>query len=167
MKWVYLTATMVAMLIFAWFGFMTEGRVPIVGGFDFVIHEAGHVLTVWAPDLWTAAAGSVFQIAFPLMFAGYFAWKRSWFAAAVTLAWAGANCADVAVYVADAPYRALPLHGGDAVVHDWHYILGWNGWLHNAATIARTVRAGGVALLVLGVGAAVYGTVTFDERPIH
>ena len=118
-------------------------------------HELGHLLTYPLPDLWTAAMGSIAQIAVPLGLAAYFLWRRRDAAsAAVCLAWAGTSAADVAVYVADAPVQQLQLIGGE---HDWAFVLGRLDLLASAGSIAAIVRGGGAVLVLAGLACCGYG----------
>jgi hypothetical protein len=125
-------------------------RVPFLWGVDFGIHEFGHLVTFWAPWQITAAAGSVFQVAFPLGLAAYFLFaRRELWAAAPLLAWAGASARNAAVYIADAPFQRLELWGGPGVQHDWATLLAGPG-LRYAAALAGTVDAVGWLLIVVG-----------------
>lgn len=65
---------------------------------------------------------------------------------ALTLWWCGQSLVDLAPYIADAPYRALPLVGGGGEEsHDWGNLLAMTGSLGSAQTLARID-------FVLGVG---------------
>jgi hypothetical protein len=118
---------LVACLVLWHFGMEGE-RVPILSAADLGFHELGHLVcyaidTVlpW-PEALTAAAGSFAQIAVPVGLAAYF-WlrRRDTAGVSVCLAWAATSAADVARYIADAPFERLPLLGGK---HDWATILG-------------------------------------------
>ena len=115
-------------------------RIPLLWGVDFGIHEFGHLVTFWAPWPLTAAAGSFFQVAFPLGLAAYFLFGRHepW-AAAPLLAWAGASARNVAVYIADAPFQRLELWGAPGVRHDWATLLAGPA-LRYAGALAGTVE---------------------------
>ncbi|HJV04889.1 MAG TPA: hypothetical protein VJ868_06470 [Actinomycetota bacterium] len=118
--WRYVVG-LVACLILLWLT-VRRDPVPLLWRVDLGIHELGHFLTYWLPDLWTAAMGSALQVAAPLALAGYFLLRQEdLLGAALCAAWAGTSCQQVSVYVADAPYQALPLLGGE---HDWAYLLG-------------------------------------------
>lgn len=104
------------------------GRVPLLSLADLGFHELGHLVCYvldaflpW-PSIVTAAAGSAAQATVPVGLAAYFVHARGdRAAAAVCLTWAATALADVARYVADAPYESMPLLGG---LHDWATILG-------------------------------------------
>jgi hypothetical protein len=62
------------------------------------------------------------------------------------------------VYIADAPYTALPLIGGaPASMHDWANLL--RGWemMGSAATLAAIVSGFGLLLVLVGGGCCVAG----------
>ena len=88
--------------------------------------------------------GSALQVIVPAVCAGYFLLHRQMASFAVALFWTGESITDVAVYMADAQRRALPLLDGDGVIHDWNYLLDAVGLLN---------WAGALATLTFGVGA--------------
>ena len=79
----------------------------------------------------------------PAVCSGYFLVHRQTAAFAVLLFWTGESITDVAIYMADARTRALPLLGGDGVMHDWNYLLSALGLLN---------WTGALATLTFGVG---------------
>ena len=130
-------------------------EVPILDWFDLGVHEAGHIVASFLPRLVMFMAGSVAQVALPLGFAAYFALRRRDLASAgFCVAWAGTSARDVSIYVADAPIQALPLVGGGT--HDWAWILGYFDALHRSVGVARAVEFAGLAMVVAGVGLAVW-----------
>ncbi|MEX0825885.1 MAG: hypothetical protein WD184_03900 [Acidimicrobiia bacterium] len=139
----------------AWFAFVADRPVPVLDLFDLGVHEAGHLLGAWLPRLAMFLAGSVAQVAFPLVMASYF-WARARDAAAsgFCLAWAGASAWDVSVYAGDAVTQSLPLVGGGE--HDWAYILGPHGFdaLHMTGSVAGSIEFSGAVMAVLGIGIA-------------
>ncbi|HVM51609.1 MAG TPA: hypothetical protein VM262_00300 [Acidimicrobiales bacterium] len=153
-------AALGACLVLGWLGLRGQ-RVPILAGADLGFHELGHLVCYvidavlpW-PEVLTAAAGSAFQVGVPLGLSLYFAvGRRDHRGAAVCLAWAATAAADVARYIADAPYEALPLIGG---THDWATVLGpaHLDRLHAAADVAAAVDRAALALFGLAVLVAV------------
>jgi len=125
---------------------MRGSRVPLLSAADLGFHELGHLICYLVPivgQLVTAAAGSGLQLAVPLGLAVYFlVVRRDNAAAAVCAAWAATDAADVARYIADAPYERLPLIGGD---HDWAFFFSADG-------IGAMDRAAGVAHAVAMLG---------------
>ena len=148
--------------LLAYFPFVQQRRVPLLGGVDLGFHELGHMLTYVFPEIVTALMGSVFQVAIPAGLAAYFGLRRrDLLAAGLCLAWAGTSAVDVSVYIADAPFQRLPLIGGS---HDWAYLLGPAafGNMGGAAAIAGAVKAAGAALVLAGMGLCFRGP--FVER---
>ncbi len=133
--------------VLGWFAYARGDRVPLLSGVDLGFHELGHLLAAPLPTMVMFLAGSATQILVPLGLAVYFGLqRREPVSAGVMLAWAGSSAQDVSVYIADAPYQALPLIGGQ---HDWAYLLGPRGWdaIGAAGSIAATVKvAGGLTL---------------------
>lgn len=151
-KWV---AAAGACLFLAWFPLVRDTRVPLLGLVDLGFHELGHLLTYPLPDLWTAAMGSITQIAVPLGLGIYFVWlRRDAASGAVCLAWAGTSAVDASVYIADAPIQQLELIGGH---HDWAFVLGRLDALGASGSIAAIVRVGGAMLLLAGLGCCAFG----------
>ena len=127
--------------------------VPLLWRVDLGIHELGHFVTYWLPDLGTALMGSVFQVLAPMGLATYFLFhQKDLLGSGLCAAWAGTSLQQVSVYVADAPYQALPLLGGE---HDWAFILGPAGLdaLDAAPGIALALRAVGILLILSGIAA--------------
>lgn len=143
-------------LAIGFYPFVLGKRVPLLGLADLGFHELGHLLTYSLPDLATAMAGSAMQILVPLTLAAYFLLRthRDLLATGLCLAWGGTAAADVAVYVADAPYEALPLIGGH---HDWAFILGRLDALDPAGGVAAWIRGAGGVLVLAGLAACVAG----------
>jgi len=143
--------------LLAWSAFRGEsGYVPLVGDIDLAIHEFGHMLFMpfGIPVLgrtMVILGGSLTQVAFPLLFVGYFLRKREdgqrrdMFAAMVCLWWSAINLLDVAIYCADSRAGELMLLDGltgqESDGHDWYNLL--NGWglLEQDTVIARWMRA--------------------------
>jgi len=101
----------------------TNPLMMFLHGVNLIFHEAGHTLFRMFGQLIHLLAGSFMQIAVPAFISGYFFFTRQPYAGAVVLCWVGENFWDVSIYIKDAQERALPLLGGEAVLHDWHFIL--------------------------------------------
>lgn len=147
----YLLAAVVSAII-GWVAFGAGRPVPILDQFDLGVHEVGHLVTGFFPDLVMFLAGSAAQVAVPLALGAYFLWsRREWASAGFCTAWAATSVRDVSVYIADAPRQALPLIGGGT--HDWAWLLGRQGFdcLDQAGAIARGVEIGGLVLAAAGV----------------
>jgi len=116
--------------------------------------------------------GSLTQVAFPLLFFGYFLRKREdgrrrdVFAAMVCLWWSAINLLDVAIYCADSRAGELMLLDGltgkESDGHDWYNLL--NGWglLEHDTAIARGMRVVAALTCVASIVVAVW---TELQRP--
>jgi len=98
----------------------------------------------------TILGGSLFQVLMPLGLMGVFMWQqRDNFAASIMLWWSGQNFVDVAPYIDDAQYRALPLVGGRGEEsHDWGNLLTMMNLLEKTHKISHFCFAIGVVLMV-------------------
>jgi hypothetical protein len=149
-------ALVVVLGLLAWSPFHDEyGTVPLLGDVDTAIHEFGHMLFMpfGIPILgrtMVILGGSLTQVAFPLVFAGYFLYQRpekqrDVFAAMVCVWWSAMNLLSVAIYCADSRAGRLMLLDGltgqESDGHDWYNLLdGW-GLLEHDMAIARWMRA--------------------------
>ncbi|MBT8214582.1 MAG: hypothetical protein KJP12_05095 [Acidimicrobiia bacterium] len=170
--WKYVAGVVIC-AVAGWIAFVQVERIPLLGYADLGFHELGHLVMYMFPisEILTAAMGSIFQVAIPGGLAAYF-WlkRRDRFATAVTLAWAATSARDVAVYVADAPHRALPLLGGDNVTHDWWFILGRFDAIDRAGSLAGLITVMGIITLFGAIAICVMGLVDlhgwrFKRRP--
>ena len=146
----------------AWVAFRDElGYVPLLSDIDLAIHEFGHMLFMpfgiqFLGSTMMILGGSLTQVAFPLVFFGYFMRKqddgrrRDLFAAMVCLWWSGINLLSVAIYCADSRAGQLMLLDGstgqESDGHDWNNLLTRWGLLEHDTAIARWMRA--IACLV-------------------
>lgn len=154
----YVRLALVALLAWlAWGAFHDAyGVVPLVSDIGIAIHEFGHVLFMpfgipFLGSTMMILGGSLTQVAFPLLFVGYFlrtrddGRRRDPFAAMVCLWWAAINLLSVAIYCADSRAGQLMLLSGqtgqESDGHDWNNLLtGW-GLLEQDTLIARRMRA--------------------------
>jgi hypothetical protein len=96
--------------------------------------------------------GSALQVIVPAACAGSFLIHRQLASFAVALFWTGESITDVAVYMADAKTRTLPLLGGDGVIHDWNYLLGAVGLLNWAGVLATLTFGVGMLIILTALG---------------
>jgi hypothetical protein len=143
--------------LLAWSAFRNEyGYVPLLSDIDLAIHEFGHMLFMpfgiqFLGNTMMILGGSLTQVAFPLIFFGYFlrkhvdAPRRDVFAAMVCLWWSGINLLSVAIYCADSRAGQLMLIDGstgqESDGHDWNNLLTRWGLLEHDTVIARGMRA--------------------------
>lgn len=143
-----------------WFALHGIDWIVIGGSFmhqvNLPFHEFGHVLFMPLGRFFSILGGSLFQVALPLGLAAVFVVRqRDNFAASVCLWWCGQSFVDLAPYIADAPYRMLPLIGGmGESAHDWGNLLGMLGLTEWALFLARFSFAWGCITMGL---ASVWG----------
>ena len=162
----------------AWIAFRNEyGYIPLLSDIDLAIHEFGHMLFMpfgiqFLGNTMMILDGSLTQVAFPLIFFGYF-WRkqvdgrrRDLFAAMVCLWWSGINLLSVAIYCADSRAGQLMLIDGstgqESDGHDWNNLLTRWGLLEHDTGIARGMRA--IAWLVC-VASIIVAIWTELQRP--
>ena len=150
-------ALAVVLALLAWIAFHNEyGYIPLLSDIDLAIHEFGHMLFMpfgiqFLGNTMMILGGSLTQVAFPLIFFGYF-WRkqddgrrRDLFAAMVCLWWSGINLLSVAIYCADSRAGQLMLIDGstgqESDGHDWNNLLTRWGLLEHDTAIARWMRA--------------------------
>jgi len=156
--WQWVVAAGVTVLL-AWLTYSRGGWIPVLSAFDLGVHEFGHLLTAWAPALLCSFAGSLLQVALPVLLGVYFWWRRDQPAVILMVAWAAENLHNVSVYIADAQVMILPLFGddGSGAGHDWHNILTQLGLLQATDQIALVVKTGSIILFVIALGLAALG----------
>ena len=119
-----------------------HGIVPILAG------EA-HRHPTWAdfgPIEWVAIV--VAQL-LALVVVAFSLQMRDNFAASVCLWWCGQSFIDVSPYIADAPYRVLPLIGGlGEESHDWGNLLTMTNSVDSAPTLAKLSFGIGVVIML-------------------
>jgi hypothetical protein len=139
-----------------WVAFEQNERVPVLTYVNVGMHHAGHMFTYSASELFTTMAGSVAQVAVPLLIALYFLFRRGdWIGAGVCLVWAATSAAEVSLFVADAPTQKLELIGDEQ--HDWAFILGPEGYgaMQKSAEIADQIRDMASVAAIVGVALCV------------
>lgn len=147
-----------ATCLLAWLTYSRNGWIPLLSGADLGIHEFGHMVTAWAPDLLVQVAGSYLQVAIPLWLGLYFWLRHDRFAVILMVAWAAESLNNVSVYIYDATRMALPLLGddGSGTAHDWHNILGRLGLLSHTDGIAYMVRGLSCLLFAGAIGLTIW-----------
>ena len=145
---------------------------PIQGSFldnvDLPIHETGHLLFRVLGEFMTIAGGSLFQVTFPMVFAGYFIWQKSYYSAAIVFLWVGQSILNVWVYAADAVVMQLVLTSGftgtEGSFHDWNYLLTATGLINSTKTVAGIIRFTGTVTMIVAGAAAIYFSFARSEE---
>jgi len=180
----YLRLAFAALLAWlTWLAFHNEyGYVPIVSDVSLAIHEFGHMLFMpfGIPILgrtMVILGGSLTEVAFPLLFVGYFLRKREdgrrrdVFAAMVCLWWSAIGLLATAIYCADSRAGRLMLLDGltgqESDVHDWYNLLDQWGLLEHDTQIARWMRMIAWLMCVSSVAIAVWSALqTRRDQPV-
>jgi len=118
-----------------------------IDGVDLLIHEAGHVVFMPFGDFMHILGGSLMQILMPMIFVGYFIFRKQFYSASLVMYWVGINFINVSVYAADAVTRKLPLITGNSDDHDWNQLLFMLGWLHKTALVGHVILAAGLIII--------------------
>jgi hypothetical protein len=168
----------------AWGAFRDElGYIPLLSDIDLAIHEFGHMLFMpfgiqVLGRTMMILGGSLTQVAFPLIFFGYFlrkhdgAPRRDVFAAMVCLWWSAINLLDVSIYCADSRAGELMLLDGltgkESDGHDWNNLLTTWGLLEHDTVIARWMRAIAALVCVASIAIAIWSALQLPrEQPVE
>jgi hypothetical protein len=123
---------------------------------DLVFHEAGHLIFGFFGEFIGVLGGSLMQVLIPAIVTGYFILYNQRWSGMVTLFWVGQSLFNVSVYVKDARAQALPLLGGEDVIHDWNWLLGRLHLLRWDQTLGTLVYFLGVLALAISVVGGLY-----------
>ena len=105
----------------------TTEPLRFIHGIDLAIHETGHTFALFVPRFLHVLAGSALQVILPAVCAWTFLQQRQFGSFAVALFWTGESVTDVAIYMADAKKRALPLLGATLPATTGTIFLGSSG----------------------------------------
>ncbi|MDO9054036.1 MAG: hypothetical protein Q7U37_08950 [Gallionella sp.] len=136
-------------LLILWLSHSGDRWVFLLDSANLAFHEAGHPLFGLLSERLAVYGGTLAQLMFPLLVLFSFYRQRASFSCACAVLWLGENLFNIAVYMADARTRILPLVGGGE--HDWTEIFGRWGVLDWDMGIAGLVRLAGW-LLIVGAG---------------
>lgn len=139
----------------------------IIGAFNLLMHEAGHWIFGIFGQFIGILGGSLLQVLIPLSCAAAFCIQNqralsmsNLLGIAFCLMWAGQSLTEVAHYALDAQTMALPLIGGEGVIHDWNWLLREMGLLNATQVIGASIRALAFTLLLSGLGVGLYFSIT-------
>ena len=169
--------------LLAWLGYSAFhddlGTVPLISDINLAVHEFGHMLFMpfGIPVLgrtMVILGGSLTQIAFPLIFAGYFlrrgddGRRRDVYAATVCLWWTAINMLGVSIYMNDARARELTLINGltgqESDGHDWYNLFSMWGVLKHDTVVAARMRALAKLVCVCSVAGGFWLAWVGDDR---
>ena len=180
----YLRLAFAALLAWLTWGAFHDayGNVPIVSDVSTAIHEFGHMLFMpfGIPILggtMVILGGSLTEVAFPLLFVGYFLRKREdgrrrdVFAAMVCLWWSAIGLLATAIYCADSRAGKLMLLDGltgqESEGHDWYNLLDRWGLLEHDTQIARWMRMIAFLMCVASIAVAVWSALQLPREQPH
>ena len=123
---------------------------------NLVFHEAGHMAFGFFGDFLGVLGGSLMQVLVPSIATGHFLLYGQRWSGMVTLFWVSQSLFNVSVYVKDARAQALPLLGGDGVIHDWNWLLGRFGLLSLDQAIGGVFYAMGLLALAVSILGGLY-----------
>lgn len=153
----YIRTVFVALVCaYFWYYASTYTEWHFIDNANLIFHEAGHTIFFWIPEFWNMAAGSIFQLAIPVIFTAYFFLQRQNISGALCLLWVGQNLLNISMYAGDAIVMQLDLLGGDSVTHDWNYLLSMMGVLRHTPAIASGIHLAGITVITLGTILAIY-----------
>ncbi|MEK7185258.1 MAG: hypothetical protein AAB726_01420 [Patescibacteria group bacterium] len=128
----------------------------LIDGVNLMFHEAGHAIIFFLGEFVQIAAGSLFQILIPAIFAAYFFIHRQHFSGSLVLFWLGQSLVNVSIYAGDAIRLQLPLLGGDSVIHDWNYLLSNLGILQHADKVSGGIYFLGLITIFAALALSVF-----------
>ncbi len=135
--------------------FLNCARYPeawhFIDNIDLIIHEAGHWIFMFFGEFMTILGGSLTQILIPVVFCGYFFFRKDFYASSILLMWVGYNIVNVSVYMADAVVMRLPLLGGDTSGHDWNNLLWMTHTLQYASQFSSITWGVGMFVIITGL----------------
>lgn len=104
---------------------------------NFLFHEAGHVVFLVFGTTIGFLGGTILQLLIPII-CGLVLIKQQedWFGGGLCGWWFGENMVNIGLYMKDAPYRVMPLIGGE---HDWVYLFSQWQLMPHAETIGQSV----------------------------
>jgi hypothetical protein len=155
MKFTRLIGTFIVSGYFIYYA-TTYTQWHFIDSVNLIFHEAGHTMFYFFGQFISVAAGSGMQIALPLLFTAYFYYRGDKTSSALCLMWAGQNILNVSVYAKDAIGMQLELLGGDAVIHDWNYLLSTLNVLQYAPQISAALYSLGMVTIIGSIGWAIY-----------
>jgi hypothetical protein len=120
-------------------------RYHFIDGANLLFHEAGHVFFGIFGQTLHVLGGTLGQLVFPVLTAGYFLRENRKFESAVCVMWLAESLMYAALYMSDSNRLELPLVNDG--IHDWRWLLGGWGLLEHAETLGGALH--GVASLVV------------------
>lgn len=111
----------------------------VISSLNIFFHEAGHWIFSFLGRFIMVLGGTLGELIMPGLFLGYFWTKQDIPGKVFSLWWVTTALYNIAIYMADARVRVLPLVGGDSAGHDWWYLLRTTGLLDYDIFLSRLV----------------------------
>jgi len=159
MKYLRLAFALILSIYFLTFShnYLTQEKWNIIDSINLIIHEAGHFIFIFFGQFISILGGSFFQILVPVVFVIYFLlWKKEYFSSSILLLWVGHSVINVAKYMSDAINQNLPLLGGEAVIHDWNYLLTSLNILKYTNILSTITFNLGLLIIIVGAVSSIY-----------
>lgn len=122
---------------------------------DLIFHEAGHWVFRLFGETLGIWGGTLMQCLIPITVLGAFIYKKDCFGISYSVFWLGENLVNISKYISDAQIQALPLLGGDNVIHDWNWLLTRYHLLQSDITIGNNVFIAAKFLIILSIAAMI------------
>lgn len=175
MKTLILEATLYAFLLYVFFlaadrygdiwSYNKPSRIIFFFHWMFLyVHEGGHFLFSFLGRTLNILGGSFWQVMFPFL-SFLIAVRDSARIAPFPLFLTGFNLMAVSLYMRDAPYRRLPLLGGDKSGHDWANLFRQWDMMDSAGVVADLTYWLGIIFCVGSVGAGAFLAVKSYYKP--
>lgn len=162
------TKLAIALIVFAYVAYyisdVSISSWHFIDGVNLIIHEAGHTIIFFLGEFVQIAAGSLFQILIPAVFAAYFFTHRQNFSGALILFWLGQNFVNVSLYARDASRMQVALIGGDYVFHDWNYLLSRLDILQHADKVSSGIYFLGILTVLAALVLSIF--FSFEEKRV-
>lgn len=137
---------LIGLIVFNIWMIGTGSQPWIISSLNIFFHEAGHWIFSIFGRFIMVLGGTLGELLIPSLFLGYFSIHKQIPGQVFSLWWLTTALYDIAIYMADARARVLPLVGGDAASHDWWYLLRTTDLLEYDVFLSRIVIT--VALLI-------------------
>jgi hypothetical protein len=130
---------LIGLVIFNIWMIGTGSQPWIISSLNIFFHEAGHFIFSFFGHFIMVLGGTLGELLMPSSFLFYF-WRHQRLPGQVfSLWWITTALYGIAIYMADARARVLPLVGGDPAGHDWWYLLRTTGLLDYDVTLSKVV----------------------------
>ena len=131
---------------------------PAFSPFDWInvlVHETGHLVFLPFANTAATAGGSILQVGLPLLLALAYLAQDDQFGASISVWWLGQSLTFLATYIGTSREGAVEFFRASA---DWDQIHVWLGTQYQPSALAGWAVNIGIALMVLGITAALVVT---------